>query len=204
MRNVRALIAYDGSEYYGWQRQSGFESVQEELESALAALTGDAVTVHGSGRTDTGVHALGQVASFHIETRLADERLRDALNAHLPRDVTVQRIETCADDFHARFSARAKRYGYLWVTRRTRPPFGRKYGFWVRQRLDLAAMRDAARRLVGRHDFAAFASLRSASFCALSSTVAVTRTPGEGSFFNSRSLSESMRSSSAAVGRASR
>lgn len=158
MRNVRALIAYDGSEYYGWQRQAGFESVQEELESALSAVTGDAITVHGSGRTDTGVHALGQVASFHVDTRLADERLRDALNAHLPRDIVVRRVETCADDFHARFSARAKRYAYLWVTSRTRPAFGRKYGYWVRAALDLDAMRRAANALRGRHDFAAFAT----------------------------------------------
>jgi len=158
MRNVRALIAYDGSEYYGWQRQAGFESVQAELESALSVLTGDAISVHGSGRTDTGVHALGQVASFHVDTRLADDRLRNALNAHLPRDMAVRRVETCADDFHARFSARAKRYAYLWVTRRTRPVFGRKYGYWVRSPLDLDAMRRAAAVLRGRHDFAAFAT----------------------------------------------
>ncbi len=158
MRNVRALIAYDGSRYFGWQRQAGFESVQEELESALAGLVGDAVTVHGSGRTDAQVHALGQVASFHVDTRLDDFRLREALNAHLPDDVVVRRLETCGDDFHARFSARGKRYAYVIHTSRTRPPWGREHVHWVRERLDLEAMRRALVPLVGEHDFRSFAS----------------------------------------------
>ena len=157
MRNVRALLAYDGSAYFGWQRQAGFESVQAELESALLALTGEAVSVHGSGRTDTGVHALGQVASFHVETRLADERLQAALNAHLPDDIAVRALETCADDFHARFSARAKRYVYLTATSRVRPVFGRRHAHWVREPLDVGAMRAALAHLIGEHDFATFA-----------------------------------------------
>lgn len=158
MRNVRVLIAYDGSRYFGWQRQAGFESVQAELEGALESLTGDAVTVHGSGRTDTGVHALGQVASFHVETRIEDFRLREALNAHLPEDIVIRRLETCADDFHARFSARGKRYAYVLATTRTRPPWGRRHVHWVREPLDLGAMRAALARLLGEHDFKAFAS----------------------------------------------
>lgn len=157
MRNVRVLVAYDGSCYHGWQRQSGFPSVQEELEGALATLVGEPVSVHGSGRTDTGVHALGQVASFHLETRLDDTTLRNALNAHLPSDVVVRAAETCPDDFHARFSARGKRYAYAVTTAPVRSPFARRRAHSVRGPLDTGAMQRAAAQLLGRHDFRAFA-----------------------------------------------
>src|ERR1043165_5801159 len=116
MRNVRILVAYDGSPYFGWQRQDGFDTVQQRIEEGLHALAGEHVTVHGSGRTDTGVHALGQVAHFHVDTRLDDDRLRHALNAHLPESIRVRRAETCAADFHARFDARGKRYLYVVAT----------------------------------------------------------------------------------------
>ena len=158
MRNVRALIAYDGTGLYGWQRQEGFDSVQERLEEAVGELLGVDVCVHGAGRTDTGVHALGQVASFHVDTPIEDDRLRHALNHHLPRGVVIRRLETCPEDFHARFSARGKRYLYRVVTARFRPPIGRDYALWVRAPLDFAAMREGARALVGTHDFRAFAS----------------------------------------------
>src|SRR6185436_15212892 len=130
MRNVRALIAYDGSKFYGWQRQEGFYSVQECVEDALVALTGNSITVHGAGRTDTGVHALGQVAHFFTDTKLADERLRHALNHHLGEGVTIRRLETAPDDFHARFSAISKRYMYVIATARFRPPFAPELAHW--------------------------------------------------------------------------
>lgn len=158
MRNVRARIAYDGSGYFGWQRQEGFESVQGVLEDALEDLLGSPVRLHGAGRTDTGVHGLGQVCHVHVATRLEDDALRHAWNAHLPDDVVVTRLETCADDFHARFHARGKRYAYWTLTSRFRPPFQRGYAHWSREPLDLGSMRAAARHLVGRHDFAALAS----------------------------------------------
>ena len=158
MRNVRLLIAYDGSRFFGWQRQDGFPSVQQALEEAFGALTGQKLVVHGAGRTDTGVHALGQVAHAHVDTRLDDDRLRHAVNFHLPEGAVVKRLETCRDDFHARFEARLKRYMYVVATTRFRPPFGRQYAHWICDPLDLAAMRRAASLLVGRHDFSAFAS----------------------------------------------
>lgn len=158
MRNVRALIAYDGSKFFGWQRQDGFLSVQEALEEALVSLLGTGPVVRGSGRTDTGVHALGQVAHFHVETRLGDDRLRHALNAHLVDGVVVRRLETCRDDFHAQYDARSKRYAYVVHTERFRSPFLGAHGHWVSDPLDVAAMRQAARELVGEHDFSAFAS----------------------------------------------
>jgi tRNA pseudouridine38-40 synthase len=158
MRNCRAQIAYDGSDYFGWQRQDGFRSVQQSLEEALEALVGDKVVVHGAGRTDTGVHALGQVAHFHVDTRLDDDRLRHALNFHLPDGIVLRRLETCRDDFHARFDARGKRYAYRVVTSRFRPPFGRSHAHWVSDPLDRDAMRAGGRALLGEHDFSAFAS----------------------------------------------
>jgi len=158
MRNVRVEIAYDGGRFFGWQRQEGFESVQEAVEDALEALLGEHVTVHGAGRTDTGVHALRQVASFHLDTRLPDGRLLFALNAHLPEGVRIVALETCRDDFHARFAARGKRYAYLVRTAQFAPVLGRGYTHWVPDPLDLGAMRAAARTFVGEHDFGALAS----------------------------------------------
>lgn len=158
MRNVRMRVAYHGAGFYGWQRQDGFESVQEALEEAYEGLLGERVVVHGAGRTDTGVHALGQVASCHVDTRLDDHRLLQALNAHLDERVSVARLETCRPDFHARFDARGKRYGYLIATQSFRPPFGVDLCHWIREPLDLTAMRAAARHFVGQQDFAALAS----------------------------------------------
>lgn len=158
MRNVRLLIAYDGSRFFGWQRQDGFDSVQQSLEEAIESLTGARVVVHGAGRTDTGVHALGQVASCHLATRLDDHRLCHALNAHLDEGVVVRRLETCRDDFHAQFDATGKRYLYVTATTPFRPPFGEELCHWTREPLDLAAVRAAARHFVGTRDFAALAS----------------------------------------------
>jgi tRNA pseudouridine38-40 synthase len=156
MRNVRAQISYDGSLFYGWQRQEGFVSVQGAIEAALLSLLGQFSTVHGSGRTDTGVHGLRQVANFHVETRLEDDRLRHALNAHLTKGVVIRELETCHDDFHSRFDAVGKRYLYLTLTSRFRPPIGAQHAHWISAGLDLEKMRDAARRLIGTHDFRAF------------------------------------------------
>lgn len=156
MRNVRFRLAYDGARFFGWQRQDGFISVQEALEDALLAATGRTAVVHGAGRTDTGVHALGMVAHAHVDTRLDDDRLRHALNAHAREGIVVERLETCRDDFHARFDARSKRYLYVIATTRFEPPFARALVHWTNHPLDLPAMRRAARSLVGTHDFIAF------------------------------------------------
>ncbi|MFN0009825.1 MAG: tRNA pseudouridine(38-40) synthase TruA [Planctomycetota bacterium] len=158
MRNVRFLISYDGSKYFGWQRQDGFVSVQETLEEAILSVTSRHATVHGAGRTDTGVHALGQVAHAHVETRLEDERLLFALNAHLPESVVLRGLETCREDFHARFQAVSKRYLYRTETSRFPSPFGHGRSHWTPYGLDLGAMRVAAQALLGRHDFRAFSS----------------------------------------------
>ena len=156
LRNVRIEVSYDGSLFYGWQRQDGFDSVQAAIEDGLAELLDTVVVIHGAGRTDTGVHGLRQVAHFHVDTRLDDDRLKHAMNAHLPGGVVVRAAETCADDFHARFDARGKRYGYLVQTTRHRPVIGPQYVHWEPVALDFDAMRAAAARMVGEMDFAAF------------------------------------------------
>jgi tRNA pseudouridine38-40 synthase len=157
LRNVRIEVSYDGSRFYGWQRQDGFETVQQSIEEALAELLDTVVVIHGAGRTDTGVHGLRQVAHFHVDApRLDDDRLRHALNAHLPTGIAVRRAETCEDDFHARFHATGKRYAYLVQTTRYKPAIGREFVHWDRTPLDAAAMRAAAGRMEGERDFAAF------------------------------------------------
>ena len=156
MRTVRALISYDGRAYHGWQRQDGFFSVQEAIEDALFDLLGERIAVHGSGRTDTGVHALGQVAHFHVHTKLDDDRLRHALNHRLGGKTVLRRVETCRADFHARFDTRGKRYAYVMWTSRFRPPLGAGLVHWTRNALNLDAMRTAAAAFRGEHDFNAF------------------------------------------------
>lgn len=158
MRTVRVKLAYDGSRFFGWQRQEGFHSVQEAVEDALVSLTGESVTVHGAGRTDTGVHAFGQVAHFHLASGLEDEQLLRALNAHLEPGVVALALETCREPFHAQYDARGKRYVYVVATTRFRPPSGGETFHWVHDPLDLEAMRAAAARLVGEHDFSAFSN----------------------------------------------
>ena len=157
LRNVRIEVSYDGSRFFGWQRQDGFETVQQSIEEALAELLDTVVVIHGSGRTDTGVHGLRQVAHFHIDAdRIDDDRLRHALNAHLPRGISVRRAETCDDAFHARFHAIGKRYAYVVQSTRHRPAIGPEFVHWERSPLDGAAMREAAKRMEGERDFAAF------------------------------------------------
>lgn len=152
-------VAYDGTDFAGWQRQAGLPTVQAALEEALgAACGGDAIAVAGSSRTDAGVHALHQAASACVETRLDNVTLQNAINARLPRSVAIRKIVTMNDSFHARFSARGKRYAYRVESSERRDPLGLRFSAWLPWPLDLAAMRVGASHLRGRHDFAAFAT----------------------------------------------
>ncbi|MGH9257179.1 MAG: tRNA pseudouridine(38-40) synthase TruA [Vicinamibacterales bacterium] len=157
-RTLKLTISYDGTRFVGWQRQADGVSVQGLLEDALARFEGDAVDVQGAGRTDAGVHALGQVASARMTSRHTTEALARGLNACLPPDVRVTRVEDAAPDFHARFSARSKTYRYLLRNAHLVSPFERAYVGHVPEPLDLLAMRAAADTLVGTHDFSAFRS----------------------------------------------
>jgi len=154
-------VAYDGTRLVGWQRQAEGDSVQAFLEDTLARFEGAPVVVHGAGRTDAGVHALGQVASVRMTCLHDVETLTRALNAQLPEDVRVVRVEEVPPGFHARFDARAKTYRYLIRHAPVVSPFDRAFVWHVPQQLDVAAMQQAALSLAGRHDFAAFQSVGS-------------------------------------------
>jgi tRNA pseudouridine38-40 synthase len=156
MRVFKVIVSYDGTDFSGFQRQSNARSVQAELEAALAPIEGRHVTVAGAGRTDAGVHALGQVASFGLISPIEANDLFQALNATLPEDVRVLWVEEAAPGFNARFSARSKVYRYRISNTRVMSPFQRRYAWHISRRLDLAAMRAAARELVGEHDFSSF------------------------------------------------
>lgn len=154
-RTLKLVVAYDGSDLAGWQRQPSGVSVQARLEEALAAIEGRPVTVVGAGRTDAGVHALGQIASCRIDHTLPAPRLARALNAMLPDEVRVLAVEEAPAGFHARYGARRKTYRYLILNDEFVGPFERRYVWHVPRTLDVAAMADAAARLEGEHDFSA-------------------------------------------------
>jgi len=156
MRVLKLTLEYDGTDYVGWQRQAAGTSIQGLIEDALAPFEGRPVTVHGAGRTDAGVHALGQVASAIVDASHDVATLQRALNAVLPDDVRVLRVEDAAPDFHARFSATGKTYDYRIVNAPFVSAFLRRYVWHVPQHIDLDAMRTAATALIGTHDFGAF------------------------------------------------
>jgi tRNA pseudouridine38-40 synthase len=156
MSRFKITVAYDGTGYAGWQVQPNGTTVQEMLETVLARLDGAPVKVHGSGRTDQGVHARGQVAHFDLTKPFHPVALRRALNALLPEDIRVMRVQKAASDFHARKHAVDKEYRYFIWNAETVLPTARLYHLHEPQKLDLEAMRSAAAQLVGRHDFAAF------------------------------------------------
>jgi len=160
MPRYRVTIEYDGTPFVGWQVQDNGPSVQGALVAAIAAFTGETVRVFGAGRTDAGVHALGQVAHFDLERPRDTDTIRDAINHHLrPAPVAVIEAAEVADDFHARFSATARHYLYRILNRRSPPALDRGRVWQVPRPLDAGAMADAARRLVGRHDFTTFRSV---------------------------------------------
>lgn len=157
-RNVMAVIAYDGTRYHGFQLQAtNLPTVQGELERALAQITAAETRVAGAGRTDAGVHALGQVVSFCTASRLSTEAFRKGLNALLPEDIAVQGVADVSSMFHARFSARSREYRYTVLNQPVRSPLDRRFVFHVPRTLNLEAMAKAVRHLEGEHDFASFA-----------------------------------------------
>jgi len=156
VRRVRLTLQYDGTAYAGWQVQPRAATVQGTLEAALARMAGGPVRVTGSGRTDAGVHALGQVAHFDTALDHADAVWVRALNAQLPKDIVVRAAREVDEAFHARHTAVAKRYRYRVLNRPERCPFRRAYTWFVPVALDPEAMQRAAGALVGTHDFSAF------------------------------------------------
>ncbi|MCT7373882.1 tRNA pseudouridine(38-40) synthase TruA [Chelativorans salis] len=163
MPRYRIDVEYDGGPYAGWQRQAGQHSVQEAIEKAIAAFSGEDVTLRGAGRTDAGVHALGQVAHLDLERDWKADTVRDAVNAHLAmagETVSILSAAAVAEDFDARFSAKARHYLYRIFNRRAPPALERCRVWHVSRKLDAEAMHEAAQRLVGKHDFTTFRSIQ--------------------------------------------
>ena len=159
MPRTKLTIEYDGAPFVGWQRQANGRSVQQAIEEALQRLTGEEPTLRGAGRTDAGVHALGQVAHFDLLREWSGDKLRDGLNAHLrPEPVAILLAETVAAGFDARYSAIRRHYSYRILTRRAPPVIERGRVWHVARALDAVAMHRAAQRLIGTHDFTTFRS----------------------------------------------
>ncbi len=180
----RVTLEYDGSPFRGWQRQATGPSVQAAVEAAVAAYAGETVTVYASGRTDTGVHALGQVAHFDLASERSPESVRKGLNFHLARAtggaIVVLACQTAAPDFHARFSTVARSYVYRILSRPSPPAFGRHLVWWVPQPLDTAAMAAGARPLVGLHDFTSYRAAGCQANSPVRTLTDLTVTPADG------------------------
>ncbi|MCU0600308.1 MAG: tRNA pseudouridine(38-40) synthase TruA [Desulfobacterales bacterium] len=156
MANFKLIIEYDGTAYHGWQIQADKPTIQETIEAALSFMTKEHVHVIGSGRTDAGVHALGQAANFHATAKISPRSFHAGLNSLLPNDIVIRSCEVVDDAFHARFNAIGKTYQYRIRNRLTPSAIGRQYEWFIRKKLDLAAMRTAVKMILGTHDFKSF------------------------------------------------
>lgn len=158
MRNIKIAIEYDGTDYHGWQCQANLPTVQKTIEDAIEQITREKVKITGSGRTDAGVHATGQVASFFTETQMDSETLGKALNSVLPKDISIIKVREMSDDFHAQFSSLSKVYEYR-ILNRPHPPALQRNRVWhIPEKLDAGKMKEAAGYLEGTHDFSVFAT----------------------------------------------
>jgi len=154
--NVKLVVEYEGTRYHGWQAQAGTPTIESALRAAITELTGETPALTAAGRTDAGVHALGQVVNFKLEKPFAIDQLPGALNARLASDISVRSAEVVDEGFNARYSARVRHYAYRIRQALPRGAYQRQYAWGVRDVLDLDAMRAAGQRLIGQHDFAAF------------------------------------------------
>lgn len=161
MGNYRIILQYEGTKYQGWQRQDSTDNtIQGKLEALLSKMCGEPVEIQGSGRTDAGVHAFGQVANFHGNTKLTTEEIMEYMNRYLPEDIGVISVEQVPERFHSRLNAKGKVYRYRVMTGNIPHVFDRKYVYEHPERLDIEAMRKAAVMLVGTHDFKSFTSAK--------------------------------------------
>ncbi len=158
MRNIKLVIEYDGTNYCGWQIQPGMDTIQGVLESCLTKIVKTETHIIGAGRTDAGVHALGQVANFKTNSKMTTEQFKIALNSILPKDIIIREVEEVNHDFHARYSAISRTYEYTILNGRTPSAFLRNYAYLVPKTLDFDLMADACPILLGVHDFSSFAS----------------------------------------------
>lgn len=181
--NYKMLVAYDGTDYGGWQIQPNAKTIQEVLQNAVQTITRHPVTVIGSGRTDAGVHATGQTANFTTPGELDLYRFLGSLNALLPHSIRILHIEKTESEFHSQYCAKGKIYHYhLWLDR-VQDPFKRLYSYHVREKIDKGFLLEAARKFVGTHDFSAFANEAHrgvAAYDAIRTIVRVDVVPQEG------------------------
>ncbi|MBO8172796.1 MAG: tRNA pseudouridine(38-40) synthase TruA [Bacillaceae bacterium] len=160
MRKIKLIVSYDGTDYHGFQTQPGGATIQDELEKAIAHLTGKSVRITGSGRTDAGVHARGQVVHFDTDSSIPPEKWAAALNSKLPEDIIVRHSEAVLPDFHARYDVTAKTYKYLIDQGPVKNVFLRNRAWHIPQTLNLNRMKEAAQYLEGEHDFTSFCSAK--------------------------------------------
>ncbi len=158
---IAIIVQYDGTKFNGWQYQNEGRTVQQEIENALKILTGELCAVVSSGRTDSGVHAIGQVAHFNLKSDISLQKLCIGLNGILPRDISVKNAFRVEDDFHSRYSAVEREYRYLIYNFPLRTPFMRYRAMWVNYNVDMGYVKEAASYLIGEHDFASFCKKRS-------------------------------------------
>ena len=156
LKNFKVVIEYDGTDFHGWQRQKFHRTIQAEIEKAIATMTGQKITVVGSGRTDAGAHALGQVANFKCDTRLRSKEFLKGLNSLLPPSILIKACEQVGDNFHARYDAKSKLYQYRILNQALPAAIMRQYAWHIRRPLDTKAIRLAAAHLIGEHDFKSF------------------------------------------------
>ena len=161
MRNIKLTIEYDGTDYHGWQVQPNCKTIQAILEEKIGVVAGEKVSLVASGRTDAGVHALGQVANFRTSSRIPTEGMGRAVNSLLPGDIAIREVEEISDDFHARFSAKSKLYEYRILNDPVRSPMERNFSWHIPRQLEINKMRQAAEVLLGKHDFSSFQSAHS-------------------------------------------
>jgi tRNA pseudouridine38-40 synthase len=154
--NFKIIIEYDGTNYHGWQRQKDDRTIQQEIEKALSTMTAGQVSLNGSGRTDAGVHAFGQVANFLCQTDLSAAVFQKGLNSILPDDIVIKDCRLVDEAFHARHDVKSKIYQYKILNRKIPSAIKRQYSWFIRRELDTAAMRSAVSYIIGSHDFKSF------------------------------------------------
>ncbi|ENZ00741.1 tRNA pseudouridine(38-40) synthase TruA [Clostridium thermobutyricum] len=156
MRNIKLTIEYDGTLYSGWQKQNNAKTIQETIEKALSKILKAEVSITGSSRTDSGVHAKGMVANFFTDSRIPAEKFREAINTKLPDDIAIIKSEEVDLDFHARYLSKGKTYCYTIINRYEKVALYKNYSHHVREKLDLELMNKCCKMFIGKHDFSAF------------------------------------------------
>ena len=161
MRNIKLTIEYDGKRYLGWQRLGDSDkTIQGKIESVIKQMTNEDIEIIGSGRTDAGTHARGQVANFKTESVLTREEMQKFFNRYLPRDIVITKVEEVPERFHARYNAKGKQYSYYVWNSELPTVFNRSYHFHVPQTLNFEKMEEACQKLMGKHDFIGFSALK--------------------------------------------